>query len=214
MLHRQHLFLDRLDHRQIAVDDEIEDGVKHIVDAVHQQGGRCLQLLAQGFMGAGGDVANTDDVMAADEHRGLAIGDLFAFEMGGAGDDEQLVAIDVELGKLVGLERVLDRQRMEVVLLLQEVQLGVGRVGDADPDELGLVLGARDLLVDRHLANALAVTIEKGGDDAHAAFVRWVEAVIAGMGNRVSCYGKCCPSSTLRQGRSYHVRRSGALRVG
>ena len=81
----------------------------------------------------------------ADEHRGLAISDLAALEMGGAGDDEQLVAIDVDLGQLVGLERVLDRQRMEVVLLLQDAHLLDGRVGDADPDELGSCPRARSI---------------------------------------------------------------------
>ena len=58
MLHRQHLLLDRLDHRQIAVDDEIEDGVEDIVDAVHQQGGRRLELVAQRAVGARRDVAD------------------------------------------------------------------------------------------------------------------------------------------------------------
>ena len=38
---------------------------------------------------------------------------------GGAGDDEQLVAVDVDLGQLVGDDRVLDRQRMKVVALLR-----------------------------------------------------------------------------------------------
>jgi hypothetical protein len=39
--------------------------------------------------------------------------------MGWARDHEQLVAIDVELWQLVCEERVLDRQRVQVVILLE-----------------------------------------------------------------------------------------------
>ena len=108
-----------------------------------------------------------DDVAVADEDRGLAISDLAALEMGGAGDDEQLVAINVDLGQLVGLERVLDRQRMEVVCSWRSRISSA--VGSAMPIQTNSDLSSRavDLLVDRDLADALAVAIEIGGDDRH-----------------------------------------------
>ena len=40
LLGLEHLLLDRLDDRQVAVDNEVENGVKHIVDAVPEQPGR------------------------------------------------------------------------------------------------------------------------------------------------------------------------------
>jgi len=36
----EHFLLDRLDDRQVAVDNEVENGVKHVVDAVLEQPGR------------------------------------------------------------------------------------------------------------------------------------------------------------------------------
>ena len=68
-------------------------------------------------------VADADDEGIANEDRGLAIADLAVHEMGWARDHEQLVAIDVELWQLVSEERVLDRQRVQVVILLELAQL-------------------------------------------------------------------------------------------
>ena len=39
LLGLEHLLLDRLDDRQVAVDNEVENGVKHVVDAVPEQPG-------------------------------------------------------------------------------------------------------------------------------------------------------------------------------
>ena len=40
LLGLEHLLLDRLDDRQVAVDNEVENSVKHVVDAVLEQPGR------------------------------------------------------------------------------------------------------------------------------------------------------------------------------
>ena len=40
LLGLKHLLLDRLDDRQVAVDDEVKNSVKHVVDAVLEQPGR------------------------------------------------------------------------------------------------------------------------------------------------------------------------------
>ena len=68
-------------------------------------------------------VANADDEGIANEDRGLTIAGLAVREMGWACYHEQLVAIDVELWQLVCEERVLDRQRVQVVILLEFAQL-------------------------------------------------------------------------------------------
>jgi len=50
------------------------------------------------------------------------------------------------------------------------VHLLFGRIGDADPDEFALFLGAVDLLVDRDRPDPLPVAVEVGGDDRHGPF--------------------------------------------
>ena len=40
LLGLEHLFFDRLDDRQVAVDNEVENSVKHVIDAVLEQPGR------------------------------------------------------------------------------------------------------------------------------------------------------------------------------
>src|SRR5436190_18817503 len=112
-------------------------------------------------------MADADDVAVADEYRGLAIVDMLAFKVGGAGDDEQLIVIDVDLGQLVGLDRILDRQRVEAVAGLQRMHFLFGWVGDANPYEFALVVGAVDLLVDRDRPDPMSVTIKVGGNDRH-----------------------------------------------
>src|SRR3546814_15934988 len=52
------LFFDRLDDRQIAVDQEIEDGVEHIIGAVGEERGSGLELVAKIAVGALRSVAD------------------------------------------------------------------------------------------------------------------------------------------------------------
>ena len=94
-------------------------------------------------------VANADDEGFANEDRGLAIGDLAVREMGWARHHEQLVAIDVELRQLVCEERVLDRQRVQVVILLELAQLRLARLEQSDPDEFGAIGRTADRLIQR-----------------------------------------------------------------
>jgi hypothetical protein len=48
-------------------------------------------------------MAHADDVVLPDEDRGLAVPDLITDEVRRAGNDEQLVAIDLDLRQLVRL---------------------------------------------------------------------------------------------------------------
>src|ERR1700722_1046020 len=112
-------------------------------------------------------VANADDEGIANEDGGLAIADLAIREMGWARHHEQLVAIDVQLWQLVCEERVLDRQRVQVVILLELTQLRLARLEQSDPDEFGAIGCTTDRLIKRDRADPLAIAIETGGDDAH-----------------------------------------------
>src|ERR1700722_778453 len=112
-------------------------------------------------------VANADDEGIANEDGGLTIADLSVSEMGWARHHEQLVAIDVELWQLVSEECVLDRQRVQVVILLELAQLRLARLEQSDPDKFGAIGCTADRLIERDRADPLAIAIETGGDDAH-----------------------------------------------
>src|SRR5689334_21660730 len=112
-------------------------------------------------------VTNADDEGIANEDRGLAIADSTVRVMGWARHHEQLVAIDVELWQLMCEERVLDRQRVQVVILLELAQLRLARLEQSDPDEFGAIGRTADGLIERDRADPLAIAIETGGDDAH-----------------------------------------------
>src|SRR3546814_13266468 len=76
--------------------------------------------------------------MAAKEDRGLARLDRIAVEIGGACDDEKLVAIDVGFGELVRLQRVLDRERVEAETLRDALAPARRRFGEAVPEDYAL----------------------------------------------------------------------------
>ena len=87
--------------------------------------------------------------------------------MGGPADDEQLIAVDVDLRQLPVLQRVLNRQRVEVVEALQRVDLVRTRIGQSDPDELRAIGGAIHPFVDRDLTNTTTMAVQIGGNDRH-----------------------------------------------
>src|SRR3546814_18317707 len=101
--------------------------------------------------------------MAAKEDRCLARLDRIAVEIGGACDDEKLVAIDVGFGELVRLQRVLDRERVEAETLRDALELARRRFVEAAPDEfaLGAFVGTR--LVGAEVADAISLFVEAGG---------------------------------------------------
>ncbi|MCY1241826.1 hypothetical protein D9M72_547480 [compost metagenome] len=49
----QNFVLERLDHRQVAVDNEVNDAVKDVVGTVFEKPWGLLELLAQFLVGAG-----------------------------------------------------------------------------------------------------------------------------------------------------------------
>ena len=97
---------------------------------------------------------------------GLAEGDAPVQHLGRPRDDEQRLAILLELGPLVGLERVLDGEVMQAELRLeppQEVEAGLVQ---ADPDHVpGLARPLADVL-DRNLGHPSASRIGGRGDHA------------------------------------------------
>ena len=68
---------------------------------------------------------------------------------GGLDDDEEGLAVELDLGPLVGLDRVLDRQLVQVELARDRLELLGRGLEDAEPDEAVLaVLGGGAGLVE------------------------------------------------------------------
>ena len=84
----------------------------------------------------------------------------------GLEDDEQRVAVHVELRALVRLDRVLDRQLVQVELAPHRVELVLGRLVEADPDERVLLAARLMRVQDRKLARpAKPVLVDRAVDD-------------------------------------------------
>ena len=76
LFQRQHAVLHLLHHRQVAVDDEVDDGVQDIVRSMPQHLRRLLQQAPQFRVRARRAVTDRDDMIPADEDAGFAIDDL------------------------------------------------------------------------------------------------------------------------------------------
>ena len=116
-------------------------------------------------------MADRDQIAAADEQMGLAELDPVADHLGGAGDDEQAVAVALQLGPLVGLAGILDGQGVEAELALDDAQLLFGRLQQADPDDMALASGPFARPRRCRCRRRAAPVVGAGGDQA-AALVR------------------------------------------
>src|SRR3546814_4185252 len=116
--------------------------------------------------------------MAAKEDRGLARLDRIAVEIGGACDDEKLVAIDVGFGELVRLQRVLDRGRVEAETLRDALELARRRFVEAEPEEFALGAFVGNRLVGAEVTDELSLVVEAGGHDRHRRASCWFRASI------------------------------------
>jgi hypothetical protein len=94
--------------------------------------------------------------------------------MGGAGDHEELVAIDVDFGDLARGERILDSQGMKIEAVLQDAKLFLARLEQADPGKLARrqFQALRRMEID--LPQPPSVGIDIGGNDAHPTTDHWV----------------------------------------
>ena len=99
------------------------------------------------------DLAELDDLLLVDVARGLE-------------HDEDRVAVEVELGPLVCVDRVLDGELVEVELPLDGVELGRGRLVEPDPDERVVVDAVRERLIEaERLLLPLPFAVEREIDD-------------------------------------------------
>ena len=118
----EHLVLDladvgveTTDHGQVVVDDAVDHGVEHRPGPSASRSGR-LSTWRRVSVSAGLAVTDDDRETVTDEDLDLTeldrLGDVGVER--GLEDHEQRIAVDLELGSLVGVDRVLDRELVEI----------------------------------------------------------------------------------------------------
>jgi len=177
-------------HRQVIVDDEIEDRIEDVVGAVGQRNGAGFAALAHRSVRDGRAVANRDDVSLAHEEVRLAERDAATHELRGSRHDEETRLILLELGPLMGLAGVLDGEWVQVELSLHLIQhLGAGFV-QSDPDDVAGPLRPLTCLREADLGHAAAVHIGARGNQAEVFIGRSENLGVrhhetSGLGTRV-----------------------------
>jgi hypothetical protein len=116
-------------------------------------------------------VTDRDDVVRADEQMGLAVVDPAGgrIEMRGAKDDEDRVAVPLELGPLMRAGGVLDREVVKRELLLDLPEHLVVRLVEAHPHESTRLLENLADVGDRHLTDQMAARVRNAVDQSFHA---------------------------------------------
>ena len=123
-------------------------------------------------------VTRRDDEPFSDEQKDLPELDVAVLPAGGLQHEEERVAVDLELGPLMRLDRVLDGELVEVELASHRVELVLGRLVQAEPDER---LGAEGPVgvLERQLPGPAAPLFVHGAVDDHEPKYRpartWME---------------------------------------
>ena len=129
-------------HRRVVVHDPVENRVEHGLRAQGQELGVGLHPPAHARQVRRLTVPDGEDEVIADEHVQLREVDLLAPVVvpRRAQHDEQRLAVPLELGPLMRLHRVLDRELVQVELRRQGRQVRLVRADEPDP---GQVAGVR-----------------------------------------------------------------------
>jgi hypothetical protein len=113
-------------------------------------------------------VADGDDEVGSDEHEHLAeLDHLGGVDIArGLQHQEDHLVVDLELRTLVCMDGVLYRERVQVELASERVELLLGRLVEPDPHELARVVALVVRVAELDLAVApLAVLVDRAVDD-------------------------------------------------
>lgn len=118
-------------------------------------------------------VPHGDDEMLPHEDRGVAVGDagldgLVLVKMHGARDREQMIAERLDLGEMPVVKGILDRQRMQLQLLLDWRQFILGRFVQADPQQFA-PCGNRQWLRQIDIGQLDTIAVQARRNDGHPA---------------------------------------------
>ena len=113
-------------------------------------------------------MAHSDDIAAPHKDVGLAKRDASGQHLRGPGDNEETLAVLLELGSLVRLGRIFDGKIMKAELLLHLPQQLLLWVEQADPHDMARSTGPFACLLDGGVSDAPTLRIDAGSDDAMA----------------------------------------------
>jgi hypothetical protein len=150
------LVFELFKHGHVVVDDEIEDGVEDEVLALGQRMRTALPMLAHRGIGGRRAVPHADDIALADEEMRFAEGDAAVDQLRGARDDEQRLAILLQLGALVWMLGILDCKVVQVELRLHAQQKFAARLQKPDPDDMALPRRPCAGVLDGNVGDALS----------------------------------------------------------
>jgi hypothetical protein len=171
--------LQAVEDGEVVVDDPVQHRVEHRHRAVREQVRVALQPVADLTELRLGGVPDGDDEVRAEEQVHLAdLDDLVGVDVAGRAQHHELgAAVALQLGALVGVDGVLDRQRVQPELRRDLVDLVDARPQHADPAERGClaaVIGTAALQrLDRAVDGVgrrcpLAVDVDRVVDHRHA----------------------------------------------
>ncbi len=109
---------------------------------------------------------DADDIASADEQMRFAERNAAVQQLRRARDDEKRVAILFELGSLVRVLGVLDREIVQVELPLDAVQKLAVRLEQADPHDMPFLARPLAGLLDGNVGDAAAIGIDARRHDA------------------------------------------------
>ena len=111
-------------------------------------------------------MADRYDVAAADKQMRLAEGNPPLYHLRGTGNDEDAVAILLQLGVLMGLGGILDGQGMQIELSLHPLQKIVTGLDQTDPDDMTGSFRPLTSLLDRDVGDSPTPGINSRINDA------------------------------------------------
>jgi len=142
--------LELVEHREVAVDDVVDQRIQHKPGAATQELGLALGARADRRESDLGAMADGEDVIDADEDVDFADPDVVGAvveldQFGGVQHRKQRIAVFLDLRPLMSLARILDRELVQAELLRHLVQLGFRWLEQSHPYETA---GAMEVFAD------------------------------------------------------------------
>ena len=159
--------LQRLHHREVLVDDEVHQRIKHEARPLGEERGRPLAARPQPLVGRQRAVADRHQVVVPDEDVRLAELQLARrVALHRTQHDEQRLLVLLELRPLMRAVRVLDREVMQPERPLHLLQQLLARLVEPEPHELVRRRHHDPEVLDLHRCHPLAPAVSSAGDDA------------------------------------------------
>ena len=156
----------------VAVDHMVEDRVEGHAGAMAEQIGTALDPLSDSPETTLA-VADGDDEPRVDEDHQLAdLDHLFGIDvMGGLNHNEEGVAVELHLGALVGLDRILDRKLVEIELAGDLLELLRRGLEHTEPDKCPIATSSCAGIIESEVAVEAATILIGGTVDDHRSSI-------------------------------------------